>query len=199
MRTSRFSRRALASERGGTCGRPRYMTGLAISLAATIVLAGCSSSSSGSNQAASSPPPNLPAGDAGQPTYVPRGQAAYPPPGQSAPARPGGEPPVATAVSSPGPDASDLMPYPKQSLFDLFRGSSESPPAAVPHPPGTYAPAGQPSTPPTGQPSNTTPGSVPAGAPPAAPAQTANTDPSDLMPYPKQSLFDLFSNKPAAQ
>jgi hypothetical protein len=104
--------------------------------------------------------------------------AAVPPPPNSA---------TAAASQPPGPDP-NLMPYPKQSLVDVFRGSTEPQgAAAMPHPPSTYMPAGQPYSPAPGQP----------GAPAAAPAQASN-DPSDYLPYPKQSLFDLFSEKPAA-
>jgi hypothetical protein len=105
--------------------------------------------------------------------------AAVPPPPNSATA----------AASQPTGADPNLLPYPKQSLFEVFRGSTEPQgAAAMPHPPGTYTPAGQPYSP--GQP----------GAPPpaAAPAQASN-DRSDYLPYPKQSLFDLFSDKPAAQ
>jgi hypothetical protein len=93
-------------------------------------------------------------------------------------------------------DYSDSLPYPKQSLADLFRGSTQtqaqSQNQTVPHPPATYTPSGQAYSQPPGQ--------QPYGAPPA-PAATAaatppaNPDPTDSLPYPKQSLIDLFSNK----
>ena len=56
----------------------------------------------------------------------------------------------------------------------------------------TYTASGQPYVPPPGQ--------QPYGAPPApganaAAAPPANPDPTDSLPYPKQSLIDLFSNK----
>lgn len=95
---------------------------------------------------------------------------------------------ASAAASQPsGPDP-NLLPYPKQSLTDVFRGSTEpqqSQAVAMPHPPSTYSPSGQPYTP-AGQP----------GAPPpaAAPAQASNNS-ADYLPYPKQSLIDLFSDK----
>jgi hypothetical protein len=94
------------------------------------------------------------------------------------------------------------LPYPKQSLADLFRGSTQAQTQtqnqtqtktqAVPHPPSTYTPSGQPYSRPPGQ--------QPYGAPPAPSATAATTppanpDPTDSLPYPKQSLIDLFSNK----
>jgi hypothetical protein len=110
--------------------------------------------------------------------------AAVPPPPNGA----------AVAASQPsGPDP-NLLPYPKQSLFE-FRGSTEPQGAAMPHPPSTYTPAGQP---PPGQAGNGAPASS-AGTPPAATPAQASTDSTDYLPYPKQSLFDLFSEKPAAQ
>ena len=72
------------------------------------------------------------------------------------------------------------LPYPKQSLADVFRGSTET--QTVPRPPSTYTASGQPYTPPQGQ------GAV-ASAPPA------NANPTNSLPYPKQSLFDIFSSK----
>jgi hypothetical protein len=110
----------------------------------------------------------------------------------AAPAQPAAAPaPVAAPVPPPAAprDYSDSMPYPKQSLADVFRGSTESQPQSVPHPPSTYTPSGQPYTP-QGQ---AAAGAAPAGgAVAAAPAggQTA----SDSLPYPKQSLFEVFSN-----
>ena len=107
---------------------------------------------------------------------------------------------TAAASQPAGPDP-DLMPYPQQSLIDVFRGSTEPQAVAMPHPPGTYTPAGQPYSPPAGQAANGAPaGSAPpAGAPPAAAPAQASTDPSDYLPYPKQSLFDLFTEKPATR
>jgi hypothetical protein len=54
--------------------------------------------------------------------------------------------------------------------------------------------------PPTGQPYPPPPGQQPYGAPPApgataAAAPPVTPDPTDSLPYPKQSLIDLFSNK----
>jgi hypothetical protein len=89
--------------------------------------------------------------------------------------------------------AASAMPYPSQSLTDVFRGSTaSSTQTAVPHPPSTYSATAQPYAPPPGQPGY---GSVPAGA---APAPT-NPDPAaSAMPYPQQSLWDVFSNKNTA-
>ena len=198
MRTSRFSRRALASERGGTCGRPvhdwpgNFARGDDCSCWVLVLLIRFESSSLFAAA-------EFAGGGRWPANFHPRGQAAYPPPGQSAPARPGGEPPVATAVSSPGPDASDLMPYPKQSLFDLFRGSSESPPAGVRilralMPPQVSRPRRQRGSLQIQRPAQYRRAHRP-------PPQRKRRIPilPDLMPYPKQSLFDLFSNKPAAQ
>ncbi len=163
-------------------------------LALSPALAGCSSSFSSSSPAANQtaaavpPPPNVPVAAAGQPAYAP-------PPG-----------PVAAA-----PDATpDMLPYPKQSLFD-FRSSNEPQAVAMPHPPGSYTPSGQPYTPPPGQPYTPPPGQQPAygapagaapagGQPVAAATPAVDTDPTAHSgAYPSQSLFDLFTNKPAAQ
>ena len=95
--------------------------------------------------------------------------------------------PVAAAPPPPPPavqqDYSDSLPYPKQSLADVFRGSTETQTQTVPRPPSTYTPSGQPYTP---------QGQAAAGAPAAAAA--AAQDPADSLPYPKQSLFEVFSN-----
>lgn len=112
----------------------------------------------------------------GQPAYAPRsGQQSYTAPAaQSAYAAPAAS---ATAAAAPAakPDASDSLPYPKQSLTELFRDSTGPQGQTVPHPPGTYTPSGQPYSPDA------------AAAPPA--------DPSDSLPYPKRSLSDIFSDK----
>jgi hypothetical protein len=179
-------------------------------LAILPIAAGCSLSppwSSSANQtAAVPPPPNYPATATGQPAYTPPpGQQAYAPLAQPAYATP-----AATAAAAPPPaqqDYSDSLPYPKQSLIDAFRGSTQTPaqgqtqgatqvatqgpPQYVPHPPSTYTPSGQPYSPPLVQPPNNTP-------PPAATAAAAppgNPEPTDSLPYPKQSLFEVFSNK----
>src|SRR5271167_2405582 len=68
--------------------------------------------------------------------------AAVPPPPNSA---------TAAASQPPGPDP-NLLPYPKQSLFEVFRGSTEPQAVAMPHPPSAYTQAGQPYSPPAGQP-----------------------------------------------
>ena len=62
----------------------------------------------------------------------------------------------------------------------------------VPHPPSTYTASGQPYVPPPGQQPY---GALPAAGATAAAAPPANPDPTDSLPYPKQSLIDLFSNK----
>ncbi len=79
----------------------------------------------------------------------------------------------------------NAYPYPKQTLFQ----SSSSQTPNVPHPPTTYTPSGQPYVPPQGQPDT--------GASVAAPKPVAATPPDDgpqTGAYPKQSLFDIFSN-----
>jgi len=130
-------------------------------------------------------------------TYTPVNQPYSPPPGQpayGAPRYAAGVTPVAAAVPPDADLAANAYPYPKQSLFDTFRGSTESAQPSVPHPPSTYTPVNQPYSPPPGQPAN----GAPAGAAPAAAAPNSTTDPSGY-PYPKQSLFDVFSDKPAGQ
>jgi hypothetical protein len=142
-----------------------------------LVLAGCSATSPYSSQA-NNPNPNQTAGVTA-PTSA--GQAAAPATSYAAPA------------SAAQQDYSDSLPYPKQSLADLFHGSTQtqapSQTQTVPHPPSTYAPSGQPYSPPPAQ--------QPYGAPTpsATAAPPANPDPTDSLPYPKQSLIDLFSNK----
>lgn len=79
------------------------------------------------------------------------------------------------------------MPYPKQSLADVFRGSTETQTQTVPRPPSTYTASGQPYT--QGQAAN----GAPAGG--AAAAAPASQDSSNSLAYPKQSLFEVFSNK----
>jgi hypothetical protein len=110
--------------------------------------------------------------------------------------------PQQTAVAAPAaapaapPDANLTGVYPSVSLIDAFK--SDSPPAQtsnVPHPPSTYTPVGQPYAPPPGQPGY---GSAPAASAPAPPP--ANSDPvGSAMPYPQQSLSDLFSKKSDSQ
>jgi hypothetical protein len=56
----------------------------------------------------------------------------------------------------------------------------------------TYTASGQPYVPPPGQQPY---GALPAAGATAAAAPRANPDPTDSLPYPKQSLIDLFSNK----
>ena len=90
----------------------------------------------------------------------------------------------ATAAPPAQHDYSDSMPYPKQSLTDLFRDSTQPQGQTVPSPPSTYSASGQPYTP-QGQ---------AAGATAAAAPPPANPDPSASLPYPKQSLFEVFSS-----
>ena len=130
-------------------------------------------------QPAYAPPPAQQnyAAPSAQPAYAPRpGQQSYAAP----PAQQAYSAPAAAAAPAAQSDYSDLLPYPKQSLADVFRGSTET--QTVPRPPSTYTASGQPYTPPQGQ------GAV-ASAPPA------NANPIDSPPYPKQSLFDIFSSK----
>ena len=118
-----------------------------------------------------------------------RAKAQRTPPQQNAAAAPAQPAAVAPAVAAPAPpaaqrDYSDSLPYPKQSLADVFSNSTESEPQSVPRPPSTYTPSGQPYTP-QGQ-------AAAGGAVAAAPAASQNS--SNSLPYPKQSLFELFSN-----
>jgi hypothetical protein len=106
--------------------------------------------------------------------------AAAPPPVQSANAAPVAAP--AAAAPAAQQDYSDSMPYPKQSLTDLFRDSTQPQGQTVPRPPSTYTASGQPYTP-QGQ----------AGGAAAAAAPPANPDNSNQLAYPKQSLFEVFS------
>jgi hypothetical protein len=100
-------------------------------------------------------------------------QKAAAAPARPAAAAPAPAPPPAAAQQ----DYSDSLPYPKQSLTDVFRGSTEPQTQTVPRPPTSYTPSGQPYT--------------PQGQAAAAPAVQ---NPSDSLPYPKQSLFEIFSN-----
>jgi hypothetical protein len=122
-----------------------------------------------------------------------RAKAARTPQQQNAAAAPAQPAAVAPAVAAPAApaaqrDYSDSLPYPKQSLADVFRGSTESETQSVPRPPSTYTPSGQPYTP-QGQAAN---GAAAGGAVAAAPAASQNS--SNSLPYPKQSLFEVFSN-----
>jgi hypothetical protein len=100
---------------------------------------------------------------------------------------------VAPAAAPPPPQAaqqdySDSLPYPKQSLADVFRGSTETQSQTVPRPPSTYTPSGQPYTP------GPAAGGAPAAGGTAAAPAPASQNASDSLPYPKQSLFEVFSN-----
>jgi hypothetical protein len=167
-----------ASEFGRSAvGRKGLVRPALVATAITLVLASCSASSPFSNASQTAsvpPPPNYPATSAGQPAYA--------------------APPAGTAATAGPPaqqDYTDSLPYPKQSLADLFRGSTETqaPTQNVPHPPSTYTPSNQPYSPPSAQSAYgaSLPGTTAAAAPPA------NADPTDSLPYPKQSLFELFS------
>ncbi len=105
----------------------------------------------------------------------------------AAPAQPAVAAPPAAPPPAAQQDYSDSLPYPKQSLADVFRGSTETQTQTVPRPPSTYTPSGQPYTP---------QGQAAAGAPATgtAAAAPASQTPSDSLPYPKQSLFEVFSN-----
>jgi hypothetical protein len=164
------TRRALLVASAIFCRSAADRGGLArsalIAISVTLVLTGCSASSPFSGQAN-----NLSPNDA----------AAVAAP-LNAGARPAQQ------------DYSDSLPYPKQSLVDLFRGSTETQgqTQTVPHPPSTYTPSNQPYSPPPGQP---TYGGPPQSGATAAAAPPAQQDYSASLPYPKQSLVDLFSNK----
>ena len=95
--------------------------------------------------------------------------------------------PAAPPASS---DYSDSLPYPKQSLADVFRGSTESRlrpcrarRALIRHG-TTYTPQGQAA--------NGAPAGGAAAAPPAGAGSVQLAG-----PYPKQSLFEVFSNNKA--
>jgi hypothetical protein len=124
-----------------------------------------------------------------------KAKAARPSSQQNAAAPPPAPPAYAAPAAAPAPaappaqqDYSDSMPYPKQSLADVFRGSTEPQTQTVPRPPSTYTASGQPYTP-QGQAANGAPAGGAAAAPPGS------QDPSNSLPYPKQSLFEVFSNK----
>ena len=178
MGTVGLSGRAVFGGRGGSSAPLWRIATLTVSLAILPLAAGCSgsslpsfSSSNPQSQAASVlPPPNASVAPAGQQAY------AQPP---SQPAAP------ATAVPAAQQDYSDLMPYPKQSLADVFSDSTQAQGQTVPRPPGTYTPSGQPYTP-QGQAGD---------APAVAAAPPANSGTSNLLAYPKQSLFEAMSNK----
>jgi hypothetical protein len=175
MGTEGLSGRAVFGGRGGSSAPWRCIATLTVSLAILLLAAGCSGSSLPSfgssnpqSQAASVPPPP-------NASVAPAGQQAYAPP-PSQPAAP------ATAAQQ---DNSDLMPYPKQSLVDVFSDSTQAQGQTVPRPPGTYTPSGQPYT----------PQAQAGGATAVAAAPPANSDTSNLLAYPKQSLFEAMSNK----
>jgi hypothetical protein len=106
---------------GGSADRARLVgTTLITFPALSHALAGCSSSFSSSptpdsTAVAVPPPPNGPPGAAGQPAYAPPSQPVDP--------------------------SATMLPYPRRSLF---QNSPDPQVAAMPHPPGSYTPAGQP-------------------------------------------------------
>ena len=177
MGTEGLFGRAVFGGRGGSSAPLRRIATLTVSLAILQLAAGCSGSSLPSfgssnpqSQAASVPPPP-------NASVAPAGQPYAPPPSQ--PAAPATAPPAAQQ------DYSDLMPYPKQSLADVFRDSAQPQGQTIPRPPGTYTPSGQPYT----------PQAQAGGATAVAAAPPANSDTSNLLAYPKQSLFEAMSNK----
>jgi hypothetical protein len=97
------------------------------------------------------------------------------------------------AAPSPLPDEAGTSgyPYPKQSLVELFRDSTDAAPAApnAPRPPTSYTPTGQPY--PANQPAYGVP--VAAAAPPPSPPPPADNAAVGY-PYPNQSLMDLFKD-----
>ena len=127
----------------------------------------------------------------------PQSYAAPPaPPPRSAYTAPPPAPTTAAAAPPASQDYTDLMPYPKQTLGDFFRGSSSGTQAqtsaqTMPRPPSTYTPSGQPYTPPQAE----APGAPPPPNATAAAAPPASPDPTDNMPYPKQTLFDAISGR----
>jgi hypothetical protein len=167
MRPALLTESAIFYRSAAERGRVARLTLIAAPL--ILVLTGCSASSPFSGQA-NKPSPNQAAGVAPIPN--------------------------AAAISPAQQDYADSLPYPKQSLADVFRDSTQTPAQSqiqtVPHPPSTYTPSGQPYSPPPGQQSN---GVSPAPSATAAATPPANPDPTDSLPYPKQSLIDLFSNK----
>jgi hypothetical protein len=165
MGTQGSAGNAVFGGRGGVRPLWRPIAILAGSLAVLPLVGGCSGSSfpsfgSANPQSTVPPPPNASVAATGQPVYAPPAAAQR--------------------------DYSDSLPYPKQSLADVFRGSTETQPQSVPRPPSSYTPSGQPYTP---------QGQAAGGAPTAGSAAPAGQNPSDLLPYPKQSLFDFSNNK----
>jgi hypothetical protein len=162
--------------RGPVADRSAFLWSVPIATMAALVLAGCSAGTNtlSPNQMASVPAPS------------PAGQAAAP----------ASQPSYAVPASVTQQDYSDSLPYPKQSLADLFRGSTQTQAQGqtqtVPHPPSNYTASGQPYAPP---PSQQPYGTLPPPGATAASAPPANPDLTDSLPYPKQSLIDLFSNK----
>jgi hypothetical protein len=149
-------------------------------------------------------------------TYTPSAQPYVPPPAQtyaapasatqpaySAPPRYAGAAPAA-ADAGEYEAAAAAYPYPRQSLIDVFKGSTDSSAAAqqtMPRPPPSYTPSGQPYSPPPGQ--QPAYGQAAAAPPPAAPPpaptpqQIADEQAANAYPYPRQNLLDIFSSKAA--
>src|ERR1700741_3606840 len=117
---------ATSKSGGSAIGRNGFIRSALLATAITLVLASCSASSPfpNANQTAGVPQrPSYLATSAGQPPYAAPAAGATP-----------------TAVPPAQQDYTDSLPYPKQSLADLFRGSTETqtPTQTVPHPPSTY-------------------------------------------------------------
>ena len=93
---------------------------------------------------------------------------------------------TASAASPPSAAPSDGV-HPSESLFDLFKShpARSAEVSSAPHPPGTYTPA-----------SDSGAGATAAASPPAADSGSA---PAAMMPYPQQSLGDIFGKKSDAQ
>ncbi len=135
--------------------------------------------------------------------------ASYRPPATAAPTSQTSPPPNSSTANATPPASSAQSEgafagvYPSVSLVDYFKGSTDSSPstqtAAVPHPPSTYTPAGEPYTPASGQPGEGGASGLP--APQAAgvgAAQPANSDAAaSAMPYPQESLWDIFKKSDA--
>jgi len=77
-----------------------------------------------------------------------------------------------------------LVPHWLQSAANA-RDSAQPQGQTMPRPPGTYTPSGQPYT----------PQAQAGGATAVAAAPPANSDTSNLLAYPKQSVFEAMSNK----
>ncbi len=187
----------------------RFRFGVVMSSLILPGLAGCSSNSSWSpsswssnppaNQAAAvGPPPNAAVASAAQPAYARQATAPPAPRQYSASAQPAptpaSVPSTAAAPSSyqsaavtPAVSTEDARNrvYPSVSLIDLFKEGTpgfEST-ANMPHPPSTYTPSDQPYSPTAGQTAAT------------ATTAPASTDHLPGVPYPSESMVDLFKRQ----